>query len=291
MEDKRKFVPEEQRSLLVPSQDLERHLSDPFWRIFDCRHDLADPAWGETQYLKGHIPGAQFAHLDRDLSGTKTGRNGRHPLPSPEKFTAWLSQCGVAPEHGVLAYDDAGGMYAARLWWLLRWVGHERAAVLDGGLGAWIAEGRPLSAQVPHFAPTRYEAAPRAELCTDAHAVETQISSRRNLLLDARSPIRYAGREEKIDPAAGHIPGAENRSFQFNLEPDGRFKDAATLKAEFEQLLGDRGAGEVVHYCGSGVSACHNLFAMELAGLAGSRLYPGSWSEWSSDPRRPVAKG
>ncbi len=281
---------------LVSAQALAEITADDAWRIFDCRHNLAEPDWGEAQYRLGHIPGAQFAHLDRDLSGLKNGRNGRHPLPDPDRFLSWLGAHGVAPEHRVLAYDDAGGMIAARLWWLLRWVGHEQVGLLDGGLPAWIAEGRALSAEPPSFPPIRYDARKGSELLggdllVDAKAVEANLAAPRFHLLDARAANRYAGIEEKIDPKAGHIPGAANRNFQLNLDAQGRFKPAAELRVEFEQLLTDRNAGALVHYCGSGVSACHSIFAMELAGLTGSRLYAGSWSEWCSDPARPVAVG
>lgn len=278
-------------TLLVCAETVAAHLTDPQWRIFDCRHNLAEPEQGEREYRLAHIPGAQFAHLDRDLSAAKTGTNGRHPLPDPGRFAEWLGEHGVTPDEYVVAYDDSGGMVASRLWWMLRWLGHEHAALLDGGLPVWRAEQRPLTGEVPEFAPARYAARPRAELLVDAGAVEGNIGLRQFTLLDARAANRYAGKEEKIDSKAGHIPGALNRNFQLNLDALGRFKPATELRVEFQQLLGRRAPEALVHYCGSGVSACHNLFAMELAGMPGSRLYPGSWSEWSSDPARPVATG
>ena len=276
---------------LVGIQSLADHLADDGWRIFDCRHNLAEPDWGEQQYRLGHIPGALFAHLDRDLSGAKSGRNGRHPLPDQQRFTAWLGELGVARHHQVVAYDNSGGMVATRLWWMLRSLGHADVALLDGGFQAWTADGRALASDAPRHAPVRYDARPASDLLVDAGAVAANLAAPRFTLLDARAAIRYAGDEEKLDPKAGHIPGALNRNFQLNLDAQGRFKPAGTLRAEFDSLLAGRKAGEIVHYCGSGVSACHSIFAMELAGLSGSRLYAGSWSEWCSDPARPVAVG
>lgn len=276
--------------LLVSTAELATHLEDPGWRLFDCRHNLAEPDWGEAQYRLAHIPGAQFAHLDRDLSGSKNARNGRHPLPPPERFAAWLGARGVSPRHFVVACDDAGGMFAVRLWWMLRWIGHCGAALLDGGLAAWQREQRPLERDTPRYAATKYVARPAAGT-VNAPEIESNLKRQRFTLLDARAANRYAGLEEKIDPKAGHIPGARNRNLQLNLAADGRFKSPQALRAEFSDLLGGTDPASMVHYCGSGVSACHNLFAMELAGLSGSRLYPGSWSEWISDPQRPLAKG
>lgn len=276
---------------LASTAELAAHGSDPGWRIFDCRHNLAQPDRGAAQYRAGHIPGAKFAHLEHDLCGEKTGTNGRHPLPVPSRFLAWLGERGVAPHHRVVAYDDAGGMYAARLWWLLRWFGHAQAALLDGGLPLWEAEGRPLTRDIPRYPATAYAAEPRRRAVVELAQVQASLGAARYTLLDARAANRYAGLEENIDPKAGHIPGARNRNFQLNLGAEGRFKSPQALRAEFDRLLGETGPSAVVHYCGSGVSACHNLFAMELAGLGGSRLYPGSWSEWCSDPRRPIATG
>jgi thiosulfate/3-mercaptopyruvate sulfurtransferase len=260
----------------------------PDWRVFDCRHDLAKPGLGEEQYREAHIPGALFAHLDRDLSAPKTGRNGRHPLPQPEAFVSWLGRCGVQPSDQVVCYDAGNGAMAARLWWMLRWIGHEGVAVLDGGLAKWLAEKRPVTADVPRFESSQYAPKRKPEGLLNVDQIEKRGGEM--LLLDARAPARYRGEQEPIDPVAGRIPGARNRFNMDNVSPQGTFKGAAQLKQEFQVVLGDRAPSEVVHYCGSGVAACHNLLAMEIAGLTGGRLYAGSWSEWIADPNRPIAR-
>jgi thiosulfate/3-mercaptopyruvate sulfurtransferase len=272
-------------STLVSTGELEKNL--PRWRVFDCRHDLARPDLGESQYREGHIAGALFAHLERDLSGRKTGKNGRHPLPDPQDFEKWLEKTGLTPKDQAVCYDAGNGSMAARLWWMLRWIGHENVAVLDGGLAKWTTEGRPLTIAVPLFTPLNYPIKLRKDLAVDAGAIEKNL--RKLLLLDARAPARYRGEQEPIDPVAGRIPGASNRFNSENLSAQGIFKSAAELKKEFEAILGDR--SEVVHYCGSGVAACHNLLAMEIAGLKGGKLYAGSWSEWIADPKRPQERG
>jgi thiosulfate/3-mercaptopyruvate sulfurtransferase len=271
---------------LVSTEALASSLGT--WRVFDCRHDLARPDLGEQQYREAHIPGALFAHLDRDLSAPRTGKNGRHPLPAPEAFCAWLGRQGVGPADSVVCYDAGPGSIAARLWWMLRWAGHASVAVLDGGFARWVSEGRAVTAEVRGYPPTAYAGRPRGDMAVDVAWLEANRA--RVLLLDARAPARYRGESEPIDPVAGHIPGAANRFNGENVTPGGAFKDPATLRREFESVLGGRAAGEVVSYCGSGVSACHNLLAMEIAGLSGARLYPGSWSEWIADPSRPIAR-
>ena len=272
-------------STLVSTGELEQSLQR--WRVFDCRHDLARPELGEQQYKEGHIPGALFAHLDRDLSARKTGKNGRHPLPDPQDFEKWLERTGLTPRDQVVCYDGGPGSMAARLWWMLRWIGHDKAAVLDGGFAKWTKEGRGVSAEVPHFTPFNYPIRVRSDLALDVRGVEKT----RSLLLDARAPVRYRGEQEPIDPVAGRIPGARNRFNSDNLSAQGTFKSADELKKEFQSVLQNRKPEEVVHYCGSGVTACHNLLAMEIAGLKGGKLYAGSWSEWSADPARPREKG
>jgi thiosulfate/3-mercaptopyruvate sulfurtransferase len=267
---------------LVSTAELAAH---PQWRIFDCRHDLANPALGEQQYREAHIPGALFAHLDRDLSGPKTGHNGRHPLPQPEIFVSWLGKQGLKASDQVVCYDAANGAMAARLWWMLRWVGHGEVAVLDGGFAKWTRERRPVATEVPRFTPTDYPIRLRSELAADARTVERNLD--RALLLDARAPARYRGEQEPIDPVAGRIKGAANRFNMDNVSPDGTFKPSSLLEGDFQSVLKGRSPAEVIHYCGSGVAACHNLLAMEVAGLPGGKLYAGSWSEWSSDPKRP----
>ncbi len=278
-------------STLVGAADLAHHLHDARWRVFDCSFDLVHPHAGELAYREVHIPGAIYAHLERDLSGPLTGRNGRHPLPDPARFAARLSEWGVGNDTQVVVYDDAGGTYAVRLWWMLRWLGHDAVALLDGGINAWEAAGYETSdaeTKHPHavFVPRL-----RPEMAVDVRFVESQSARDGVRLLDARNPQRFRGENETLDPVGGHIPGAVNRFFKDNLLPDGRFKPAEVLRGEYQALLAGRGASEVVHSCGSGVTACHNLLAMEVAGLAGSRIYPGSWSEWCADPARPVATG
>ena len=278
------------RSTLVSTGDLAAHLIDPLWRVFDCRHDLAQPALGAKQYLEGHVPGALFVHLDTDLSAPRNANNGRHPLPDPHVFAALLGRTGLTREHQVVAYDATNGTMAARLWWMLRWVGHENAAVLDGGYAKWVNEGRDVTRALPEFKPTTYVGKTTAAKVDAAH-VAAHLGSSDTLLVDARAPARFRGESEPIDPVAGRIPGARNRFCTENLATDGLFKSAGALNDEFTSLLAGRAAREVVHYCGSGVAACHNQLAMEIAGLAGSRLYAGSWSEWIADPARPREKG
>ena len=278
--------------LLVGTEELAAHLDDPAWRIFDCRHDLRNTEYGAQAYAKGHIPGALFLHLDRDLSGPTTGRNGRHPLPEPSAFAAKMGACGVAASTRVVAYDNEGGIFAARLWWLLRWLGHDNVAVLDGGLAGWRRKKLPLEEVVPRHQPAHLAVADRGGGLVDADYVLAHLDAPDMLLVDARSPERFRGEGETLDPVGGHIPGAVNRFYFDNLDDDGcYFKSADELRDEFRQLLGERPAETVIQQCGSGVTACHNLLAMEIAGLAGSKLYAGSWSEWCADPARPVAQG
>jgi thiosulfate/3-mercaptopyruvate sulfurtransferase len=256
--------------------------------LLDCGFDLADPHAGERAYAAGHLPGAVYAHLDRDLSGAKSGRNGRHPLPDRATFAARAGAWGVASGVQVVTYDAQGGPYAARAWWLLRWLGHTAVAVLDGGPAAWqraggALDGGPAVARPQPPYPERGPAMPTVD------AGRLLAEPRALRLIDARAPERYRGDVEPLDPVAGHIPGAANRFFKDNLQPDGTFRPAAELRAAFAGWAAAPGA--VVHQCGSGVTACLNLLAMEHAGLAGSALYPGSWSEWCADPTRPVARG
>ncbi|VVE30633.1 3-mercaptopyruvate sulfurtransferase [Pandoraea eparura] len=261
--------------------------------IFDCRFDLANPTAGETAYVDGHLFGAFYAHLDRDLSGTTTGKNGRHPLPERDTLARQLATCGLSKGQQVVAYDAQGGVYAARLWWLLRWLGHESVAVLDGGLQAWEAAGFTLDAAPPEAPPPGdFTAGEPLATTADAAAIERNLTSHERLVIDARSPDRYRGENETLDPIGGHIPGAVNRFFKDNLGEDGRFKPAAALREAFTQVIGkDRLPERVISQCGSGATACHNLLAMEIAGLHGASLYAGSWSEWCADKRRPVATG
>ncbi len=275
-------------ALLVSAEQLAAH---PEWRIFDCRHDLKNTEYGRQAYARGHIPGALFLHLDDDLSGAKDGSNGRHPLPDMAGFAARMSACGVDASTQVVAYDNEGGIFASRLWWMLRWLGHDKVAVLDGGLAGWKRSKRALEEATPVVAPRVFTPQPR-NMVVDSGQVLADLQSQKMLIVDARSPERFRGENETLDPVGGHIPGAVNRFYFDNLDDDGCFfKPVAELRAEFDALLAGRPAGQVVQQCGSGVTACHNLLAMELAGLSGSKLYPGSWSEWCADSSRPVARG
>ena len=275
---------------LISTAELAAHLDDRTWTVFDCRHDLAQPDAGAQAYATAHIPGARFLHLDRDLSAPATGKNGRHPLPDAQAFMRILGAAGVDSTKQVIAYDAQTGVYAARLWWMLRWLGHENVAVLDGGYAKWTHEGRPVTGAVPQPVPARFSGQPRA-MSVNADDVLRSIGQPGRILIDARSADRYRGENETLDPVGGRIPGSLNRFFRDNLDAGGCFKPAADLRQAFAALLGKTRPDAVVHSCGSGVSACHNLLAMEIAGLPGSRLYPGSWSEWCSDPRRPAERG
>nr|WP_211163238.1 sulfurtransferase [Aromatoleum diolicum] len=275
---------------MIGAQELAQHLDDPDWVIFDCRHDLANGDFGRDVYARAHLPGARFLHLDEDLSGPMTGTNGRHPLPDPVALAQRLARAGVGNDTQVIAYDDAGGMFAARLWWLLRWLGHHRVAVLDGGLIAWCEAAQALTAEVPRATPATFTVALQPGVVNASYVLD-HLGRPDMLLVDARSPDRYRGENETLDPVGGHIPGAINRFFRDNLGAHGRFKQASVLREEFGTLLKGSDARRVVHQCGSGVTACHNLLAMESAGLTGSRLYAGSWSEWCADPARPIATG
>jgi len=263
--------------------------------VFDCSFDLAQPLLGGQQYLQGHVPGALHADLDRHLSaapGRARASGGRHPLPSREDFAAWLASVGFANGMQAVVYDQSGVNYCVRLWWMLKWAGHEAVAVLDGGLPAWKAAGGALAqGQEAARAPGGFAlGAPLARLAS-VDEVQAQLGSAGQTVIDARAPARYRGEVEPLDPVAGHIPGALNRPFTQNLADDGRLKSAAQLRAEFSALLDGRPADSVVHQCGSGVTATPNLLAMEVAGLGRTALFAGSWSEWCAAPARPVERG
>ena len=265
----------------------------PAVAVLDCRFDLAAPAAGRQAYLRQHIPTARYADLNRDLSGPPSASSGRHPLPQPERIGARLAELGVGDASQVIAYDDANGSIAARAWWLLRWLGHERVAVLDGGFKAWVAAGGALESGEPAGPPPASAFTPRVEpsaVVSTAEVIEA-LESAQHLLVDARAAERFTGAVEPLDPVAGHVPGAVNHPFSANLNSDGRFLPPAQLKRLWLERLAGTPPAEVVAMCGSGVTACHNLLALEMAGLKGARLYAGSWSEWIRDPKRPVARG
>jgi len=271
---------------IVTTEMMAAHLDDSNWIVVDCRFKLDDTAWGENAYAAGHIPGATYAHLDRDLSGAKTGLNGRHPLPNPAALTTFFGRLGITRESQVVVYDQDTGMFASRLWWLLRWMGHDSVAVLDGGFAKWTREQRPTSTVTSARAAVTFDGAPRADMIVDANAVAHHASS--TMLLDARAPERFRGETEPLDRVPGHIPGAHNRFFQQNLDERGTFRSPDELRAAMQTATDNTAPGDIICYCGSGVTACHNLLALEHAGLSGARLYPGSWSEWCADGTRPI---
>jgi len=259
--------------------------------VIDCRYDLANPRAGAPAYAQAHIPSAVFIDMDTQLSAPKSGQNGRHPMPSSDAVRTLLESIGLNDDTQLVVYD-VGGMASGRLWWMTRWIGHERVAVLDGGLKAWERAGFPVSTEAGRVRPAgRLSARTALSTLVDSDTVAKASADASLVLIDARAADRYRGENETIDPVAGHIPGSLNRPWSLNLREDGRFKPAPFLRAEFEALLAGRNASEVVNSCGSGVSACHNLLAMTHAGLSGAALYGGSWSEWVADPGRPVATG
>ncbi len=271
---------------LISPEELQRHLSDPDWVIVDCRFELADTDWGRRQYAAAHIPGALYAHLDEDLSGPPLTDNGRHPLPTPAAMTTLFGRWGMDEGKQVVVYGARNGAYAARLWWMLQYMGHGATAVLDGGWAAWQAAGLPVSDETRTPRPVVFTGAPRADWLVQMTAVPGVP-----LLVDSRGPARYRGEIEPIDKKAGHIPGAVNYFYEENWGVDGRYLPAEQLREKFQALLENTPPDEAVFYCGSGVSACVNVLAMAHSGLGYGRLYVGSWSEWSSEPENPVATG
>jgi thiosulfate/3-mercaptopyruvate sulfurtransferase len=275
-------------STLVTTEELAAHLDDPKWVVFDCRFTLTDPAAGRRAYEVGHIPGARFADLNQDLSAPPDTHTGRHPLPAPKELAEKLGRWGVDKTKQVVAYDSSYGAMASRLWWLLHWLGHKACAVLDGDLRRWEKERRPITSELPRITPTQFHPVLHDELWVDSAQVEALVAQRSGLIIDARSEERFAGEREPFDAVAGHIPGAVNLPFEDNLAMSGAFLSREELGELYRARLGERRPHDIVHMCGSGVTACHNLLAMEHAGLRGSRLYVGSWSEWICDRSRPA---
>ena len=281
---------------LIEPAELARHIEEPQWVILDCRFDLARPEWGAQAWASGHIPGAEHLDLDRDLSGEPTAASGRHPLPEVSVLAATFGRLGIDARVQVVAYDQAAGAFAARAWWLLRWLGHRAVAVLNGGFAAWEHEALPVSRAAARRAPRQFVASVAPAMLASTAEVARLVDSgaldrAETLLLDARSADRFAGENETLDPVAGHIPGARNHPYAANLDPQQRFRAAEPLRRLWERSLRGAAAPAVIAMCGSGVTACHNLLALEVAGLPGARLYAGSWSEWIRDPSRPVARG
>ncbi|MBV8403908.1 MAG: sulfurtransferase [Gammaproteobacteria bacterium] len=281
---------------LIEPGELASHLNDPDWAIIDCRFDLARPDWGAQAYAAGHIPHALHAHLDQDLSAPRTPRSGRHPLPPAEALALTFGRLGIDESVQVIAYDQGPGIFAARLWWLLHWLGHRQVAVLNGGLAAWERAGLPLSSAIEPRTPRRFRAeADPTRVVSDSEVAQLvssgALAGGRQLLIDARSVDRFAGENETLDPVAGHIPGARNHPYAHNLDAQGRFLEGGQLREKWEKTLRAVPAQRLISMCGSGVTACHNLLALEAAGLPGGRLYAGSWSEWITDPTHPVARG
>ena len=276
---------------IVDVAALAANLARPDWVVLDCRFDLAKPAWGEETFAAGHIAGARYLHLERDLSSPQTATSGRHPLPEPATLAARLGALGVDTGVQVVVHDQGNGMYAARAWWLLRWLGLPRVALLSGGLAAWTAAGHTLTTTAATIAPRVFVARPDASRIIDVEGLQRELATGTIRLVDARGADRYAGQNETIDPTAGHVPGAVNHPFARNLDANGCLATADSLHDLWQTTLAGHSPDTMVAMCGSGVSACLNLLAMEHAGLGGARLYPGSWSEWIRDPARPVAKG
>lgn len=276
---------------LVTTEDLAAHLDDPNWIILDCRFTLTDTGAGRQAYAKAHIPGARYVHLDDDLSAPVGEGTGRHPLPDPRVLTEKLCGWGVGVNKQVVVYDDSYGAMAVRLWWMMRWLGHPGVALLDGGYPKWTREKRPVDADIPATHRAACACLPEPTQIVAADDVLRASRSGEQLILDARPDRRFSGEFEPLDPVAGHVPGAVNYPFDENLDVDGTFLPPEALRENYQALLKGKPAWQVIHMCGSGVTACHNILAMEIAGLPGSRLYPGSWSEWITDPARPVATG
>ena len=274
---------------LVDAATLAAHLQNPDWLIVDCRFDLANPAAGEAAFNAGHVPGAVYAHLDRDLAGPITATTGRHPLPDPHTFAATLGRWGVAANTQVIAYDADNGMYAARLWWMLRWLGHDAVAVLDGGFKAWVDAGQSTSTAASKRTPSMVAPRPNRSMWVDAAEVARAATDGSWRVLDARAAERYQGLTEPLDKVAGHVPGAVNHPFATDLAGDGRFASPAVLRQRFDASQAGVSDERTIAMCGSGVTACHLLLAMEVAGKRGAKLYSGSWSEWIRDPSRPIA--
>jgi len=276
---------------LISTDQLNAHLNDSSWLVADCRYNLKDELWGREQYLASHIAGAVFVSLAYDLAAPRTGSNGRHPLPAPEAIATTFARIGIGHATQVIAYDQDVGAFASRLWWMLRYLGHDAVAVLDGGFAKWTREGHPTRTGEETRPAATFTPRLRAAMRVTADEVLAQLGDPSMLLVDARSPERFRGEGETLDRVAGHIPGAVNHFFKWNLSDEGTFRTPEQIRERLRASVGDLSPERIICYCGSGVTACHNLLALEHAGLGGSRLYMGSWSEWSADPSRPIQQG
>ncbi len=276
---------------LIDTDTLARHLADPRWVVVDCRFTLTDTGAGRRAWTAGHIPGARYAHLDEDLSSPITPRTGRHPLPDPNVLARTLGAWGIDESKQVVVYDDSFGAMAARLWWLLRWLGHDAVALLDGGYPKWVREEKLVTPDAPAVHPATFHPRVNHALWVNTDFVEQVRRDEAFVVLDARAEERFRGEVEPLDKVAGHVPGAVNAVYEDNLDVSGEFLSAEELCERYLDLLGGVAPDQAIHMCGSGVTACHNVLAMERAGLPGARLYAGSWSEWITDPDRPVATG
>jgi thiosulfate/3-mercaptopyruvate sulfurtransferase len=283
-------------STLISAGELATHVDEPDWVILDCRFDLTRPEWGAQAFATAHLPHAHYLHLDRDLSGPRSSSSGRHPLPQPPVLAATFGRLGIDTGVQVIAYDQGAAGFAARLWWLLRWLGHRAVAVLDGGFGAWQRAGLPLESAAPAPRARRFTGVADGALLVSGAEVAAALASgalerQERVLVDARAADRFAGQNESIDPVAGHIPGARNHPFAGNHDREGRFLAPAELRRAWQRTLNGRDPAHLIAMCGSGVTACDNLLALEVAGLSGARLYAGSWSEWIRDPAHAIARG
>lgn len=276
-------------SSIISADLLQQHLNDPNWRIVDCRFNLKATDEGMSLYQMEHIPNAIYAHLDHDLSAPVSNSSGRHPLPDVETFKLKLGSLGIDGSKQVVVYDDAAGSYAARLWWMLRWLGHEAVAVLDGGFTLWKQQGLPTTNTLPRIEPTTFVGKPTMNMLMNSNDIQENLNKSSICLIDVRDPQRYSGLEEPIDKVAGHVPGAINVPWKTNIADNGMYRSRAELYDQYHKLLQDAAGKNVVFMCGSGVTACHSLIALEYIGITGAKLYPGSWSEWITDPNRPVA--
>ena len=277
-------------SSLISPKTVNEHLEDPNWRFFDCRYVLTEPDKKQAEFAESHLPGATYAHVNHDLAAPQIqGKTGRHPLPKIAELSKTFSAWGISSSTQVVVYDDAGGAYAVRLWWMLRWLGHDAVAVMDGGWPRWVQEGRQVTTALTVLEPKKFKASPRDNWLVTAEDIKADLDNYEVRILDARNSDRFQGINETLDPVAGHIPGAVSAPFVENLDEDGNWKSKSVLRLMYEKLLSGSPAEQAVSYCGSGITACHNILAMYHAGLGDSRLYCGSWSDWIADHKRPVA--